>query len=596
MSNEDINCNFTLEKVYKLLEDQNIYVDKMYEFIHSKKTDNKLIMISLGRIWFNLLMPPDYPLVNQPVPKDDISNKYMLDISNKYSPKIASETCQKLLHEAFKLSTINPKSFLIDGFVLPPYWIAKKDKFSKNAPKMTDEEFLKESQELTKELLVYFKDKGIGINDVIESKTKGGSEDWKALLVARGFVIDIEGNISRINEANNDGYSVDSYYKGGAQARRNYFVRSTMTSKPGYLARKVTMACANIKIVSDDCGSTQYLKINVDNKLAPRFFGRYYKNEKGDGLLCVTNSDDIKNKTMEFRSPIYCKEQNGLCNKCYGRLSNLVNNNNVGILAGGAVNNETINAMMKMRHKATQVEFVDVNFIKIFKDSNIDEKLINLFFDIKEKQIFAKKDCKIIINEKDYHDDAISDLGEKYDIPGILDVSLITGSIEENITFPFNFNLFLFKPENTEDKGSIHILSYINEEKIVEKDKYIKDMKPAIIDRLFEGGMKHITKPEILLNVLLSELTQSDSCHLELIVSNMFRTKDDLTIYGRIGGYKNCKLVGAKEAPFIDSWLTALAFENPNKAIKVGLLKNRESNLNPIENIVLDKFYNEEAE
>lgn len=587
------NSNFTIEKVYNLLQDETIILSTPYTYIHKIKTKNKPIMLSLGRIWFNELLPDDYILINEPITKPKMT-KLIYDISKKYNPDIASDTIQTILKEAFKLSTINPKSFTIDAFIMSNDWKAKKNEFIKNAPNMNDDEFRAAADVLAKELMSELESKNIGIQDVISSKTKGAIDDWKALMVSRGFVVDIEGKVSRITEANTDGYNIESFYKGGGQARRNYFLRSTMTSKPGYLARRITMACASLSITSEDCLTKNYLKINIDDKLSQRFFGRYYKTK--DGLEEVTNPDDIVGKLLEFRSPIYCKEPNGMCQLCYGNLSKKVNNKNIGILAGGAVNNETVNALMKLRHKASQVNLINVDFVKLLNDSNLDQDILNYFFDIQKTKIIAKKECTIIINEKDYREDSYTDTGDKIILPGIIDVLLGDINVEENITLPFNFNIDLYKPDQTDDRGNILVLKYSPGEKIIEKENYIKDINAAIIDRLFEAGMKHITKPEVLLNVLLNELTQSDSCHLELIVANMFRNKEDTSVHGRLINYKNCRMVGAKEAPFIDSWLSALAFENPNKAIKTGLISNKDAKLNPIENIVLDKFYNEEAE
>ena len=591
---DKIQSNFTLEKVYNLLSDENINVENKYEYIHPIKTNNRPITLSLGRIWFNELLPEDYMLINEPIPKPRLS-ALLLDISNKYTPEKGADTVQFIMQEAFKLSSINPKSFTIDTFIMSPDWIAKKKDFVKNAPKMDDKTFIEKANELAKEFMQSLTDKKIGIKDITDSKTKGELSDWQALMVSRGFVVDIEGNISRITEANNDGYNIESYYKGGGQARRNYYLKSTMTSKPGYLARRITMACANLKIASDDCGSTKYLKMNIDAALAPRFFGRYYKG-KNNEVTEVTNVKDLIGKSIEFRSPLYCKDPNGVCSICYGNLHKLVKNKNVGILAGGAVNNEALNALMKLRHKSSQVSIIEVDFMKLIKDSNLNTDLINRVFEVEKTKISAKLNSKIIIDEKDYREDALTDLGDKFIIPGIMDVIVGDTGNEEIITFPFNFNVDLFKPDNTEQKGTIITLNYTEGEPIMEKKTYIKDVNPAIIDRLFEAGMKHITKPEILLNVLLNELTKSDSIHLELITMNMFRSKEDLTKCGRYVNYNNCKMVGAKEAPFIDSWLSALAFENPNKSIKYGLISEKDANLNPIENIVLDKFYNEGAE
>jgi hypothetical protein len=108
--------------------------------------------------------------------------------------------------------------------------------------------------------------------------------------------------------------------------------------------------------------------------------------------------------------------------------------------------------------------------------------------------------------------------------------------------------------------------------------------------RLFEGGAKYITNPEILCMVIHNNLPGIDMIHIETVVSNMFRDANDLTIPARLTNYKNFTIVGQKKLPFIISWLSALSFENINKAIKIGLLDGKDATLDPIEKLVSEKY------
>lgn len=585
------NGSWTLDEIYEFLKDENTQVHDKISYV-SQKTNNKSKRLSVGRVWFNLLLPDEYPLVDEPVSKDKM-NSIIKDLINKYEPEETSEIISKIQKHAFIMSTINPSSLHIDAFIMPQQWKDKKEKFKQEADSLSDSEFLSKAEELTKELVKYLEDNDIGIQDVLNSGTKGGVADWQTLLVSRGFVVDIEGNISRITEANNDGYTIESYYKGGGQARRNYYVKSTMTSKPGYLARRVTMACANIKVTGQDCGTKKYLELQFDKNLAKKFVERNYMS--GQKYKKIENPDDIIGKKLKIRSPIYCKQPDGICEVCYGDFFKVLNNKNVGITAGGAVNNETVNALMKMRHLASQVNIIEVDFIKTLAASQIDRMEIAQVLDIEKNKITAKTDITIELDKKDYREELFSDFGNRYQLPGILEISYGEAENIKTITLPFNFEVNLYKPDNMEETGSIIRLNYTEGERIIQKDRYVKQMDPAVIDRLFEAGMKHLSKPEILWSALMEELPKIDSIHLEIVVANMFRSETDLSIPGRLVNYENCKIVGCKAIPFHDSWLSALAFENIGKAIRVGIVGGKDATLNPIEEIVVDRHYNEEA-
>ena len=583
--------NWSLDKIYEHLKNEDVKVEDKISFI-SKKTNNTSKRLSIGRIWFNLLLPENYPLVDEPVTKDKM-NSIIKDLINKYEPEEAADIISKIQKHAFIMSSINPSSLHINAFIMPQEWKDKKEKFKEDADGLSDSEFLSRANELTKELITYLKDNNIGIQDVLISGTKGGIDDWQTLLVSRGFVVDIEGNISRITEANNDGYSIESYYKGGGQARRNYYVKSTMTSKPGYLARRVTMACANIKVSNNDCGAKKYLELTLDKGLAKKFVNRNYVS--GQKYKQIIDPNDVIGKKLKIRSPLYCKEKNGLCEVCYGDGFKVLNNKNVGIIAGGAINNETINALMKMRHLASQVNIVEVDFPEILIKSQVDRREILKVLEVEKNKIIAKTDITIELDKKDYREELFSDFGNRYHVPGILEISYGESENIKTITLPFNFEVNLYKPENIEESGSIIRLYYSEGEKIIQKEKYLKQMNPAVIDRLFEAGMKHLSKPEILLSALMEELSKIDSVHLELVVANMFRSENDLTIPGRLVNYENCRIIGCKAIPFHDSWLSALAFENIGKAIRVGIVDEKDATLNPIEEVIIDKYYNEEA-
>ena len=243
----------TIEQVYEQLEEGKT-LDNKISYTHPFKTDNKSVRMSLGRIWFNQLLPDDYPLVNESVDKNKMDS-IIKDMVSKYDTEKVADTISALQEESFKLASFVPSSFQIDALIPPDEWLKEKEEFInkyKNVPTkdINIKTFTKEADALSKKLVKHLDTQGFKLQNVLNSGAKGNPiADWKALLVVKGFVLDIEGNIrGPILNGISEGYSTENYYDAASEARRNYYYKSTMTAKPGYLARKVVMSNANILI------------------------------------------------------------------------------------------------------------------------------------------------------------------------------------------------------------------------------------------------------------------------------------------------------------------------------------------------------------
>ena len=80
---------------------------------------------------------------------------------------------------------------------------------------------------------------------------------------------------------------------------------------------------------------------------------------------------------------------------------------------------------MKLRHKSTQVNLVDVDFIKSTKKIENQQDIVALF-NIEKKRLTAKTDLTIVIDQSNYRDEMLTDLGDKFILPGILDVTSLS--------------------------------------------------------------------------------------------------------------------------------------------------------------------------
>lgn len=559
-------------------------------FVHPDKTNNRPLQLSLGRQFFNVLLPNDYPLINEVVNKKRLE-QIVKDIYNKYELQQVNQTVSDIQYYSFKLSSIIPSSFHVDGLIPPPEWVRKKDEFIANPPSEM-EEYNKQVKKLTAELIEHVKASGMNVHNVLMGGIKGNPiADWGALLVSKGYIVDIENNvIGPIKHSINDGYDPHEFYKSASEARRGFYYKSTAVQDPGYLSRKIAMANAKtyIQKTPRDCRTKKYFLLNITSKNHKTVFHRHHIVE--GQIQLIEDTEALIGQSIKLRSPLYCKSPSGICPTCYGQLYEKLNTQKIGILASGAVNTVSINAYMKMRHEASQIEIIDIDFVQLLRDSKIDPALANEALTVEKNKIIAKNPIRVTIDRNDYDDKSLNDAGHAYILPGMID--LLYGDYPDMhiIHLPFSFKINLYKPENIVIDGKLIHLSYESGETLIHQDNYIKEVDPTVISKLFEAQTRYITDPEMLTMALAQQMPSIDLIHLETIVQNMFRQKDDLTQLARLNNYRNYEIVSQKKIPYIDSWLNSMAFENINKAISDGLLQEKPIQADPYENLILEKF------
>jgi hypothetical protein len=65
-----------------------------------------------------------------------------------------------------------------------------------------------------------------------------------------------------------------------------------------------------------------------------------------------------------LRSPLYCIQPDGICKTCYGKLSEVLGTDKIGLLTAATINDQGVNKAMKVRHESSQISIQKANFIK----------------------------------------------------------------------------------------------------------------------------------------------------------------------------------------------------------------------------------------
>ena len=357
---KDETTIMNLDDVYSQLQKDSVNITNKYSYIHSKRTKGKTVTMSLGRCWFNCLLPDKFPtLIDEPVDK-----KRLYDIVNQIyemcDASTAAESLSLLNKESFKMSSIIPQTFDIEHCIIPEN--IKQEKQIELTKDTLPEEFPEKLNKLTNKLIDEHLE-GSGIGNLLKS---GGSktDDYGILTLAKGPVMGIDGKISDpIISSLDSGYSGKEFYDAANDARRTYYIKAIGASEPGTLARHVTYANSNIKISKEDCKTKKYLEITVINSLANNLLGRFMYNEKTGKLQEITQDTNIIGKIIKLRSPLYCKDKDGICEICYGTSAKKLDTKQIGLIAGTVVNKIGVETYsMKARHESIAVKFKKINF------------------------------------------------------------------------------------------------------------------------------------------------------------------------------------------------------------------------------------------
>ena len=283
-----------------------------------------------------------------------------------------------LMQAGFTLSSVIPTSFQPEALILPEEFKREKDIIitKYNNSKKTPQDAIQFQDSISKvanKVKKYFEEQDIAVVDMMNSGAKGNTGHIQSLLLAVGLSIDSYSEINDVIEnAHVDGMSQTQFFNNCSQGIQALYSKSSETSVPGYLGRKLSSVGENIKLSKDDdCGSTKYMEIKVQSQdVMYAITGRTYKSTFG--LSLITDSDDLMNQIVKLRSPLYCKSIDGICATCFGKEYikkwGLTPGANIGLLASTGLTGELVNLTLKKSHVGIGLDKVEVNLDDEFKN------------------------------------------------------------------------------------------------------------------------------------------------------------------------------------------------------------------------------------
>jgi len=208
-------------------------------------------------------------------------------------------------------------------------------------------------------------------------------------------------------------------------------------------------------------------------------------------------------------------------------------------------------------------------------------------FDISENKIVASVDCRIQI--KLNNENPAVETADMIEESGVLNFIIDSQNKAISLVYPYPIRLNKTGVGVTTEvvSGVLHI-AYSSGSVIVEQKQVEDKVDVKTIKALLTGQSKDIKDPLTLVKLIADQIKGADLSHIELIVSTLYRI--GLKSARFTGKYDKADIVNPVTKTIDDSWLSAIAFRDINKAVGKGLVNNRKIQLNPIEKIINQDF------
>ncbi|HVM39228.1 MAG TPA: DNA-directed RNA polymerase subunit beta' [Acidimicrobiia bacterium] len=311
-----------------------------------------LVETTIGRLLFNEALPDDFPFVNEPVKKRDIS-VVVGELVDQYDQATVAQSLDNLKSLGFRYATKAGLTISIDDVKTPSGKAEILDKYEREAEKVekqhaqgviTDLERRQKEIEIwteaTDEVRRAMEDSLRAevfnpIDMMVGSGARGNIMQVRQIAGMRGLVANPRGEIipRPIKSNFREGLSVLEYFISTHGARKGLADTALRTADSGYLTRRLVDVAQELIVRDEDCGTTRGIWIeNVTSDpdhmrvLETKLLGRSLAEKAGsfDAGAFVGQIEmealaaDEKVDRVRVRSVLTCETVYGVCGKCYG--------------------------------------------------------------------------------------------------------------------------------------------------------------------------------------------------------------------------------------------------------------------------------------
>lgn len=371
---------------------------------------------------------------------------------------------------------------------------------------------------------------------------------FREFCVKIGFKADLSGNTipMLINSSFlMDGLNTPSqYYINALSGRKAAILGKISIGRPGAFAKKLSQVSAPVGYLRKDyenCDSITTIHYHIINDgFLKMLNGRYYYG--ADGNLHAVNwatDKDLIGKVLEFKSPITCTSDEGVCRYCYGDLFEVNNSmTSPGVLASLKLTEKLSQGMLSAKHSqsthSSAIHFNEgFNEGEIFEtvsteiglrdDSNMDETLFLKFGDIEVEELDDSEFLSVtsfdVINDKRsviYHVE--EDGGAKMYLNSCL-VPMVKSKMKGRLNEPIIVAL-----DDLSDDETLFTVEVKNQE-LSEPIKIFE----GYLNRKDHMGAKTISELcQRFGEALMSMGTTYDLVHMEMVIRSLIRKRSNI--------------------------------------------------------------------
>ncbi len=358
--------------------------------------DGNLITTTVGRLIFNEILPDNFEFINEQLNKKSIS-KLAAKVLKAYDSEVTVDFLDKVESLGFEYMTKAGYSTAIEDFKeskktqeIIEGLEEKEDQLTRNyyeglltlseKRRLIEEAWLEAIEEIAKYTWQeYEKDPE---NPLVIFEKSGGlpiSNPIRQIAGVKGLVLDPTGKIVELPLRSNykKGLPTLEYFVAARGTRKGLADTALKTAESGYLTRKLVDVAQDLIVRSTDCKTNDGIYLNSDDKrmidFEQRIEGRFLAEdviEEKTGEVIAKRDNEItedlakkiierKIKRIKVRSPLTCRAEEGLCQKCYGRnlgTQKLVEKGiAVGVIAAQAMGEAATQLTLNTKHLAGRV-------------------------------------------------------------------------------------------------------------------------------------------------------------------------------------------------------------------------------------------------
>lgn len=316
--------------------------------------EGPIIETSIGRIFFNEVLPNKLPYYNEAVTKKHLSQIIQL-LLEYYGQEETAHILDGIKSMGFKYITKSGYSLGMDNFGHIDQKKALLDEGDKSIQlvhEQYNEGLLTDAERHSKVLEIWtdVKDKVVSHNKealnrdgsvfaMIDSGARGSWGQLGQVIGMKGLVASPSGEIIELPVKGNfkEGFDVLEFFISSHGTRKGLSDTALRTANAGYLTRRLVDVAQDVVVLDEDCGDTDgelftaKQSEEMGEKLTDRILGRYVlsdvKDKKGKVLIekgevvspeIIRKLEKVEVEEAHVRSVFKCKLPKGVCAKCYG--------------------------------------------------------------------------------------------------------------------------------------------------------------------------------------------------------------------------------------------------------------------------------------